>query len=64
MNARKNKYIKYILSMSKGMFFDKYGQHGGILFDTSTYSSMSSTYATWPIHVAIKVCTFLQIKWM
>jgi hypothetical protein len=50
--------------MLEGMFFDKYGRHGGIFFDTSTYSFMSSTYATWPIHVATKFCTFLQIKWL
>jgi hypothetical protein len=48
----------------KGMFLEKYGQNGGIFFDTSTYSSMSSTYATWPIHMTTKVCTFWQIKWM
>jgi hypothetical protein len=55
----------YISSMSKAIFSDRFGQCGGIFFDTSTYSSyMSLTYATWLVHVPTNVCTLLQLKWL
>jgi hypothetical protein len=55
VNTRK-KLIKYILSMSKNIFFNRFGRHEGIFFDLSTYSSMSSSYPTWLVHVATNIC--------
>ncbi len=47
--STRKKQIKYILSTSDNIFFNRFGQREGIFFDLSTYSSMSSSHPTWQL---------------